>query len=229
MLRRPRSIQFLLLSACLALLAPAVLADPAGRTYEVTLTNITGSQIISPPLVVVHAPELALFRPGQPASAELAMLAEDGNPGPLQNLLVGLDGVYGVAVADGPILPGASAVVTITADGPSGVLSAVGMLVTTNDGFFGVRAPELPRARIQGGDDLTLVADAIAWDAGSEANTESCEHIPGPPCGSHEVRVTDGAEGFVSVHSGIHGIGDLPAATWDWRNPVVQVTVRRVN
>ena len=38
----------------------------------------------------------------------------------------------------------------------------------------------------------------------------------------------DGAEGFLHVHDAIHGIGDLPTSSWDWRNPVAQVRVKLV-
>ena len=67
------------------------------------------------------------------------------------------------------------------------------------------------------------------YDAGSEANTESCLSIPGPPCGSAGFRDTADAEGFVHVHSGIHGIGDLAPQRYDWRNPGAYVTVRRID
>ncbi len=35
-------------------------------------------------------------------------------------------------------------------------------------------------------------------------------------------------EDYVHVHAGIHGIGNLPAADRDWRNPVAQITIQRV-
>jgi len=50
-----------------------------------------------------------------------------------------------------------------------------------------------------------------------------------PPCGNKFFRDTAGAEGFVHVHSGIHGIGDLDPETLDWHNPVAEVTIRRVD
>jgi hypothetical protein len=54
-----------------------------------------------------------------------------------------------------------------------------------------------------------------------------CSHIPGPPCGMH-VRMPAGAEGYVYVHAGIHGTGDLNPAQFDWRNPVAKITVTKV-
>ncbi len=59
-------------------------------------------------------------------------------------------------------------------------------------------------------------------------NSEDCIYIPGPPCGNPGVRDTDGAEGFVHVHPGIHGIADLVPAAHDWRNPVALITIERI-
>ncbi len=49
-------------------------------TYEVTIHNLTRGQLITPPLVVVHDSSTSLFSVGQPASMELATLAEEGIP-----------------------------------------------------------------------------------------------------------------------------------------------------
>ena len=83
------------------------------------------------------------------------------------------------------------------------------------------------------GETASAVVEGSAWasqlsvigmlvttnDAQSEANTELCDHIPGPPCGNGGVRVPEGAEGYVHIHAGIHGIGDLAPSQFDWRNP----------
>ena len=57
--------------------------------------------------------------------------------------------------------------------------------------------------------------------------------FPAPPCNSPNVRDTDGAEGYVHVHAGIHGIASLAAATLipsehDWRNPVASIKLERI-
>jgi hypothetical protein len=33
----------------------------------------------------------------------------------------------------------------------------------------------------------------------------------------------------VHLHSGIHGVGDLDPSVRDWRNPVIQVTIERID
>ena len=97
------------------------------------------------------------------------------------------------------------------------------MLVTTNDAFFAGKNIWLP------GRDKVMV-QTVAYDAGSEENTEECNDIPGPPCGAPpNLNPTEGAEGFVHVHAGIHGIGsEVTPAERDWNNPVAKITIRRI-
>ena len=92
----------------------------------------------------------------------------------------------------------------------------------SNDAFIGVKGARAPYAG-------KMVVLANAYDAGSEANSEDCGFIPGPPCGNGESRAPGGAEGFVHIHSGIHGSGDLDPAEYDWRNPVARITMRSMN
>lgn len=217
---------------CAGLAAAESPAQARGNpSYEVTVTNVTRGQIMSPPIVVVHDPAIALFEVGQPASDELAAVAEDADAAGLLAYLAGMtgNGVDDYAIADDVVMPGQSVTLEVDARRGCRVLSLVSMLVTTNDGFVGIDSTPLNGC----GTALTpssrhrMAIDATAYDAGSEANTESCDDIPGPPCGSHFVRVTDGAEGFVHVHAGIHGIGDLEPAMHDWRNPAAEVWIAR--
>lgn len=194
--------------------------------YEVRITNLTRGQIFSPAVVALHSARQApLFTLGDAPSAELAMVAEDAMLAPMVSALQASRDVADVQVLDlngGPIPPGQSASVVVRGiPGRFDRVSMVGMLVTTNDAFYGFSSHRAPRF---GHDDFT----GPAYDAGSEANTEMCAHIPGPPCGNAGVRVPNGAEGFVHVHAGIHGIGNLSAAEFDWRNDVVRVEIRRL-
>lgn len=193
------------------------------RHYKVTITNITRGQIISPPIVISHNHHFSLFRLGDSATPELAKLAEEGNTMPLEGHLSGLDSVYDYNTASGPIMPGAFVTVEIKTKRGFQHLSAAGMLVTTNDAFMAIRGTY---ARSW---EATVVS-AAAYDAGSEVNTETCDSIPGPPCAedSGNMRNTDGAEGYVYIHSGIHDIGDLDPAELDWLNPVATVKIERL-
>ncbi|RMD65409.1 MAG: hypothetical protein D6826_00140 [Alphaproteobacteria bacterium] len=216
-----------------ALIAGAVAAGPSiavadgggddeneGRTYSVTITNLTRGQVVTPPLVIVHSRAFTLFTPGAAASEGLATLAETGNPGPLAADVELAEGVAAVAVGD-VLPPGQSITMTITSARGAKFLSLAAMLATTNDAFASLRAVRLPkRGRARS-------VRALAYDAGSEANNESCDFIPGPPCNGTNERDTAGAEGFIHVHAGVHGVADLVPADQDWRNPVLSVVIER--
>lgn len=190
----------------------------SAQNYEVTITNLTQGQVFSPPIVFSHRSSFDLFTPGQPVIPELAGVAEDADNEPLVALLGAEPRVGDVAVGEDFLPPGMSTSVTVKARGGARYITALGMLVTTNDAFFAAER------RASGFSSSTY---AVAWDAGSEANTQKCAHIPGPPCGNGGVRVQNGAEGYVYIHTGIQARGDLNPALHDWRNPVAKITIRR--
>ena len=206
----------MLVAMVVAWAAPAAAQD----TVTVRITNVS-KQIISPPLVATHTWKAQIFVPGMPASTELSLLAEDGDPSNLAAALEANGEVLDVAVAGGLLFPGESVSFELSSVGKYNRVSAVGMLVTTNDAFFGFQ-----NFRIQS-DSMNRRIGVPAWDAGSEANNEDCDFIPGPPCGNPFVRDTDGAEGFVHTHPGLHGGGDLTPAEWGWQNPVVDILVSK--
>lgn len=212
-----------LAALALATLAPATADAQPGTSYRVTITNLTPGQPISPPVVVTHSIGVHLFVPGEPAPAPLVPIAEEGDPTELVAALEGIgSAVLDVAVGDGPLMPGESTTVEVQARGKAVFLSAVGMLGSTNDAFFGLDGFFLR------GHPWTRHVLVPAYDAGSEENNELCEFVPGPPCGGADSRATAEAEGIVTVHSGIHGIGDLVPADLGWHNPVVRIDVTRL-
>jgi len=213
---------------CSLAVTPPVRAadDDEGARFEVTITNLTRGQQFTPILVATHKANVKLFELGKPASAELAILAEEGNTAPLAAALSALPDTGQVVTGSGLTNPGASTTLVVDGRRGFGFLSVAAMLIPTNDGFFAVNGIALPR----GNDTLTLTSPA--YDAGSERNDELCVSIPGPffaECGgSGGGGKPGGGEGYVHIHAGIHGIGNLPAATRDWRNPVALITVRRM-
>lgn len=200
--------------------------DNAGvRTYKILIENLTpatgdgSSQPFSPPVLATHHPREHLFREGEFASKELAQIAEDAVNGPLLEKLNNSARVHDVVEGGGVILPGATASFEIQIFGASRRLSAVFMLVNTNDGFGGLDGVKLP---ING----ERVFYVHAYDAGSEFNSELLSDIPGPCCGSPG-EGTDTRE-RVQAHTGILGVGDLDPDTWGWTGPVARVTVKRL-
>jgi hypothetical protein len=219
-------------AAALALLfSPEPSAAQGGAEYEVTVINATRGQTFTPLGVLTHAPGVRLFRLGAPAISVLETVAEEGNLDPLVTLARGFPSVvFDVQTSGAPpagfTAPGAAKTVQVQA--PLGAqLTLVGMLIPTNDAFVAVNGVDLPR------DFAPVTFDAIAYDAGTEVNDELCASIPGPnypECGGPGGggAPTSGAEGYVHVHAGMHGVGDFSEAQRDWRNPTARVVVRRV-
>ena len=139
------------------------------RVYRVAITNVTKDQIFSPPVLATHEAGFRVFMAGAPASAELVKVAEDGMNGPLATMLGASPEVFDVVAAGAPILPGATAYYEIHSKGKADSMSIVGMLVSTNDGFFGVNARKLSSKSRR-----SMSFSAVAYDAGSEGNNEDC-------------------------------------------------------
>ena len=232
-------MQWLRLSLLLAgvltsggLFAQTVSAQEEFR-YEITITNLTRGQHFTAPLVVTHKANLRLFAVGEPINPQLAVFAEEGTPTALAALLAGtpeakdLFVTAGALAADTLLDPGKSATVSIEGNLQFDYLSLAAKLIPTNDAFIAINSIPGPSAN----KPITLFVPA--YDAGSEQNDELCASIIGPnltECGGpggggHP----GGGEGFVYVHNGIHGVGNLTAAVRDWRSPVARIIIRRVD
>lgn len=200
-------------------LAGAQAQSANGAMYEVTITNITRGAFFTPILVASHRFGVKLFDLGQPASADLAILAEDGDIAPLEQALRADSRVIDVANSAGLLEPGQSVTVRVAAQSADRV-SLAAMILPTNDGFIALNGVAAPRF----GSETYWVP---GYDAGSEPNDERCPAIPGPQCGGEGASPSAGGEGYVHIHAGIHGIADLKAEEYDWRNPVATVTIRK--
>ncbi|CAM9345406.1 unnamed protein product [Chrysoparadoxa australica] len=220
---------FSLIAAALALPALASATSTCeGKTVKVT--NLTYSQPFTPILAVYHSPDIALFKSGEAPSAALAEMAETGSLAMLADLATGELAPYicGFAAADGITPPGATAELSIpmaykeNCHCDTAVLSVVSMLANTNDAFLGMNSVAQPAYGYS-------TFRAPAYDAGSEANTQVCEDIPGPACGDGENNAVGNGEGFVHIHRGQVFLGDndpsdsVSTDAYDWRNPVASI------
>lgn len=197
--------------------------------YEVTITNITQGQTFTPQLVISHDSSFRMFTLGEPASTALEALAEGGDTGPLADAAG--DAAMDIQTTEGLLAPGMSNSVTITGV-PGSWISVAGMLIPTNDTFMALQRNRLPEK----GGISRLVA---AYDAGTEANDQNCNNIPGPRCGGEGApsEAREGDEGFVHIGNGFHELGEqaedggelLGPAVYDWRNPVARIRVQRIN
>jgi hypothetical protein len=229
-------------------LAPAAMARQHNNRrihmYRVTITNATLGQPVAPSVIATHTDAFRLFELGPtPVLGDidyalyfgLATAAETGSPVPLVDEVAASTGVWeAVALLTDrtpPILlPGESNSIIIHASGKAKYLSAAAMLGATNDAFYAVRSILLPK----GVGEITHVY-ANAYDAGSELNEESSDTVGALGATDDDPKtgrgINENGEGFIHVHAGIHGIGGtdgLDAALYDWRNPVVEVTIERI-
>lgn len=208
-----------------ASLAPVAHADDEGgtvRRYAVTITNIMHGQILAPPSMVAHNSEYKMFSLGGKATPGLAQLAETPSGALLLSEAAALPTVYSTAISSAVIPPGKSQTLYIETTKEFSELSVATMLATTTDGFMAVRNVPLPKKG-------SVTVEAEAYDAGSEANSENCAFIFGPPCNDLRHNPAE-PEGFIHVHPGFHvGGGGLDPAIHDWRNPVAEIHITRVN
>lgn len=212
MIKFTRILSGLFLSS--VMFSGAAFADD-GKMYEVTITNLTRGISFTPIMAATHRGKYHMFHLGGMASPEVANMAEGGDTSGLPGVLHAFDSVS----SDGLLGPGESVTLMVKAGKKNKYLSVASMMLPTNDGFIAVNKIRLPK----GGHMRTVLSPA--YDAGSEANDELCANIPGPHCGGAPFSEGD-AEGFVHIHAGIFGIGDLVASQYGWHNPAAKITIK---
>lgn len=239
---KPRRPAAVLAVAALLTIAIAPAGATSHRTYEVTITNLTSGQALTPPLIATHRGSTHLVQVGHGANRGTQETAENGNLAPLIADLAADQHVWSVVVADTPLVPAGTPLfgtfddsVTLTIDAGPGArfLSYESMLICTNDGFTGVEALKLPN-RI--GEAVTV--HGAGYDAGTEINTEDfadivppCQDLIGVSSGDAGTGMTDPAlveGGVISHHRGITGGHDLVPGVHGWFDPVVEITITRV-
>jgi len=224
-----------------ALLAASLSAAPSANAvdFDVQITNLSNANYFTPFLVAAHPAGNNLFLTGQPASANLQAMAEGGDIAGLVTDVTALGATIVENPAGGLLAPASSIQFNMNTDGTSNdVLSAVAMLLPTNDAFAGLNAVEIPT--IPG----TYVFDVPAYDAGTEANDElitgggapGVAGIPADPgglagTGGTGAASTD-ANPNVHIHRGslgdtnaVAGNSDLDSRVHRWLNPVIRVTI----
>ncbi len=193
--------KLLLIALSIVLGSTSAFADNL-NTYKVVITNLTKGQPLTPPVVVVHNRNFALFRTGQPSTPGLHVLAKDGATKPLVEELELSEGVKYINEGTGITFPGESIPIEISGR-KRDYLSLVGMLARTNDAIVASRWISLNLKKGQ-----KKIVNLFVYDAGAEENNESCDYIPAPPC-NNAFKDTENDEGFVHYHPALHFQGDL--------------------
>lgn len=202
--------------------------DDSTALYEVTVTNLTNAQPVSPVAVILHREDYALYRIGTPASLGLEQLAEGGDN---TQLLLDADANASVKEAKGgagAIPPGAQESVRVSGNG-AGCISVATMLVNTNDAFAGTNCIDV--SGLHWGGKLHLAV--AAFDAGTEGNSESAATVPGPAGGGEGFNAVRDDRDFVAAHNGVvtsdDGLtGSVLTYEHRWDNPVLQIDIERV-
>jgi hypothetical protein len=227
------------LGLTLILIMPESARSEGGKTYKVTITNLTAGQPLTPPVLLTHSRRTGIFAVGEEASEEIQAIAENGNSMPLLMALGNDVHVHQVVTGMAPLLPandpggtglGSSATFEITTHGRARFLSYISMLICTNDGFTGLNSISLPKYK--------KTVYTAAYDARTETNTEDFANMV-PPCQGLIGISSDDAgtgmtdpmlaeDGVIIPHVGIIGGIDLFPEVHGWSDPVAKIEIERV-
>lgn len=182
---------------------------PVHAHYRVTIINASSAQILSPAAVILSHDHSNIFQVGAPASQALEKLAEAGMPDDLINAFS-----HAATTTSGATPPGMHSEVEISAPDDHHYLSVASMPVYTNDGIAAVQ--NIAVGHLMTGESLMMPAPV--YDAGTEANTESLNTIPGPAIGGEAFNESrEGDRNFVAMHPGIVGEAELGSSALDER------------
>ena len=202
--------------------------EPVVYSYEITVSNLTYGQPLSPVAVVLHD-EGDFWQIGEAASVALETLAESGD----NTSFLAQEQALAAQSGTGVIMPGMSETIEVSlTDNHPELITIATMLVNTNDAFSGVNAMNL--TNLQAGESISLTTRS--YDAGTEKNSELVSTIPGP--------ASSGAgEGFnemrddlnmVGMHAGVVSVDDglstsILTQAHKFDNPTLHITINRLN
>ncbi|MBQ4834078.1 spondin domain-containing protein [Pseudoalteromonas sp. MMG010] len=198
---------------------------PVMSEFTITFSNLTAGQPLSPLSVIAFETE-APWMFGTSASVGLEMLAESG----ANEEYLAFSSALASASAEGAITPGETTSVVITTEALETLnLSFAAMLGNTNDAFTGLSSVDVSSLAV--GESISNTT--FAYDAGTEANTETAETVPGPAAGGegfNELR--DDINDVITMHPGIVSNQDglvtsALGADQKFDNPVSKIVVTR--
>ena len=198
---------------------------PIIYSYEISVTNLTQAQPMSPIAVMLHN-EGDFWQVGTSASNALEKLAESGDNSELLDNNIILVGKSGAG-----ILPaGMSETIMLDIqDNIPAKLSLATMLVNTNDAFTGINALAIENLAV----NESISVFTSSYDAGTEKNSELMATIPGPAAGGEGFNSARDDVDFVAMHAGIVSQDDglmqsVLTQAHRFDNPSLKVTIKRV-
>lgn len=205
---------------------------PPMANFTVTVVNLTNAQPLSPIAIIGHLSGYSVFSVGSAARPGLEELAEGGDNSSFVAEALANSAVLDAASGAAPIGPGGSDMASIgilDSDRPELRISVATMLVNTNDAFSGLNSVAVGDMAV--GDVMAF--NSIAYDAGTEADTEMAIHIPGPAGGGEGFNsLRDDDADRVSMHSGVVSQDDGLASSdlteqHRFDNPAIRIRIER--
>ena len=196
--------------------APEAAATSEPGSFQVTFTNMTAGQLMTPPVVAIHSPTVHLFQVGEISSDAVRDIAETGANAELVAFAgANPDVVSAAGVAgDGPFAAGTSVTINLDTTEANQVLSAVNMLICTNDGISGIDSVALPA------DNNPVTFLALPYDAGTRVNQLDALTFFPPPCAEGDFdpaneAVVEDPRIPIGPHAGQSGVANA-SGNWDF-------------
>ena len=205
---------------------------------NVTVTNLSHGNHFTPLLFAAHDANNHMFQVGHAATASLQAMAEGGDISFLNSDMISAGADVVANPAAGLMTPGQTVQFSMTTQDTNTQLSAVAMILPTNDGFVGVDSLTLPTE--PGRYEYYL----NAYDAGTEVNDEiingagapGVPGIPADPLGQGGINATGVASAennqSVHIHRGVlgdtdatGGASDLDSRVHRWLNPIAHLII----
>lgn len=168
--------------------------------YEVEVVNLTHNQPFSPIALRGDGSGYAAWTIGESASEGIEYIAEAGD----NSVFLGTTSTKKSTSGTGIVAPGETAVIDFRTKDSARYLTAVTMLVNTNDAFSGITGLNLNSLSV--GDQTSVFLPV--YDSGTEANNELAGTIPGPADGGTGFDATRDDVDFVARHPGVVGADD---------------------
>ena len=174
-----KSAKYFILAICITAFSFGAATIQAGGKgdkegmYAVTITNLTRGETFTPFMVATHKKDTHVFTLGEPASDELAAIAEGGDFGPLSEMLTNSGVAYDIATNGALTAPGASTTIMVKMADDFDYVTVTAMLIPSNDAFVAVNGVKGPKK------NQHLAIMSPTYDAGSEPNDELCANMPG--------------------------------------------------
>lgn len=177
---------------------------PAQATYEVSVTNITSGQVLTPLGVVLHDAGFTAWQAGSSVSLGMEKLAEEGDATSFIDEASLNSAVVETAAGSAPFLASEIQTVSISARRTDTLeLTVATMLAKTNDAFTGVT--NLRIGELAQGESLSVMPHV--YDAGTEDNSETVETVAAFGVGGFNADPQT-TNPVVTIHPGVVTQGD---------------------